>query len=86
MIFMYPNVMLGIACIRLLWALSYALVMHTLHTYDGDWGGGELLVLVSHAMFKIEVFNALQNIPFSKQPFKLQPQIENEAITLKSLI
>ena len=49
-------------------------------------GGGELLVLVSHAMFKIEVFNALQNIPFSKQPFKLQPQIENEAITLKSLI
>ena len=41
MIFMYPNVMLGIACIRLLWALSYALVMHTLHTYDGDWGGGD---------------------------------------------
>ncbi len=39
-------------------------------------------------MFKIEVFNALQkcdsalqNIPLSKQPFKTQPQIENEDIT-----
>jgi hypothetical protein len=38
------------------------------------------------AMFKIEVFNALQmrmalqNIPLSKQPFKTQLQIENEDV------
>ena len=38
-------------------------------------------------MFKFEVFNALkhdlalQNTPLSKQPFIMQPQIENEGIT-----
>jgi hypothetical protein len=40
-----------------------------------------------HSMFKIEVFNALQsdlafqNIPLSQQPFKTQPQVENEDVT-----
>ena len=29
-------------------------------------------------VFKIEVFNALQNTPLSKQAFKTQPQIKNE--------
>jgi hypothetical protein len=29
-------------------------------------------------VFKIEVFNALQNTPFSKQPSKTQPHIEME--------
>ena len=41
----------------------------------------ERAIRVFYTMFKIEVFNALQNMPLSKQPFKMQPQFENADVT-----